>query len=303
MSMNWISRLARATGQDLQAGGAHPCRVPRPRRGRVRTRDRTDTDSLPAPCVMRRAARQRRCCVGLTGYGLSMAMMVRAGLGLDPWDVFHQGLALQTGMTIGIASAVVGVAVLLAWIPLRNRPGIGTVANVIVIAITVDAGLAILPTPTSLAGAGRDDGGRGRAQRDQHGALHRRRPRPGPRDGLMTGLVVRTGLSVRLVRTSIEATVLAVGWLLGGTVGVGTVVVRVRDRPAGPVLRADHAAAGAGRQRLGSRREASATPRRRGGRRRCSRPACWSIRPCLRGHLARAGTIWSRRVARGSDRA
>ena len=83
--------------------------------------------------------------LGLTGYGFSMAMMVRAGLGLDPWDVFHQGLARHTGMTIGIASAVVGVAVLLAWIPLRNRPGVGTVANVVVIAVTVDAALAVLP--------------------------------------------------------------------------------------------------------------------------------------------------------------
>ena len=161
---------------------------------------------------------------GLIGYGFSMAMMVRAELGLDPWDVFHQGLALRTPMTIGIASAVVGVAVLLAWIPLRNRPGIGTVANVIVIAVTVDVGMAILTTPASLPvriammvgavvlnaistvlyiGAGLG---------------------PGPRDGLMTGLVVRTGLSVRLVRTSIEATVLTIGWLLGGTVGVGTVL-------------------------------------------------------------------------------
>ena len=162
--------------------------------------------------------------VGLIGYGFSMALMVRAGLGLDPWDVFHQGLARHTGMTIGIASAVVGVAVLLAWVPLRNRPGVGTIANVIVIAVTVDAGLMILPTPTSLpvrialmvgavllnafstvlyVGAGLG---------------------PGPRDGVMTGLVVRTGLSVRLVRTSIEVTVLGIGWLLGGTVGVGTVV-------------------------------------------------------------------------------
>lgn len=162
--------------------------------------------------------------VGLVGYGFSMAVMVRAGLGLDPWDVFHQGLAGRTGMTIGIASAVVGVAVLLAWIPLRNRPGIGTVANVIVIAVTVDAGMALLPSPSELPvrvammlgavllnavstvlyiGAGLG---------------------PGPRDGLMTGLVKRTGLSVRLVRTSIEAGVLAVGWLLGGTVGVGTLV-------------------------------------------------------------------------------
>jgi uncharacterized membrane protein YczE len=170
------------------------------------------------------ALRGTALLVGLAGYGFSMAMMVRAGLGLDPWDVFHQGLAMHTGMTIGIASAVVGVAVLLAWIPLRNRPGVGTIANVIVIAITVDAGLLVLSTPTSLpvrvammvgavvlnafstvlyVGAGLG---------------------PGPRDGLMTGLVVRTGISVRVVRTSIEATVLAVGWLLGGTVGVGTVV-------------------------------------------------------------------------------
>ena len=169
-------------------------------------------------------ARGAALLIGLIGYGFSMAVMVRSGLGLDPWDVFHQGLANRTGMTIGIATAVVGVAVLLAWIPLRNRPGIGTVANVVVIAITVDAALAFLPEPTGLPvrvammvgavllnavstvlyiGAGLG---------------------PGPRDGLMTGLVARTGLSVRLVRTSIEATVLAVGWLLGGTVGIGTVV-------------------------------------------------------------------------------
>src|ERR1700759_4969263 len=88
--------------------------------------------------------------VGLCGYGFSMAVMVRAGLGLDPWDVFHQGLSRHTGMTIGVASAVVGVVVLLAWIPLRNRPGIGTIANVVVIAVTVDAALAWLPTPTAL---------------------------------------------------------------------------------------------------------------------------------------------------------
>ncbi|OBK74067.1 YitT family protein [Mycobacterium sp. 1274761.0] len=162
--------------------------------------------------------------VGLTGYGFSMALMVRSDLGLDPWDVFHQGLALRTGMTIGLASAVAGVAVLLGWIPLRNRPGIGTVANVIVIAVTVDASLALLPTATTFPvriammlgavvlnaistvlyiGAGLG---------------------PGPRDGLMTGLVARTGLSVRLIRTSIEGSVLLVGWLLGGTVGIGTLV-------------------------------------------------------------------------------
>src|SRR6185369_12591737 len=193
--------------------------------------------------------------VGLSGYGFSMAVMVRAGLGLDPWDVFHQGLSRHTGMTIGVASAVVGVAVLLAWIPLRNRPGIGSVANVIVIAVTVDASLALLPTPSALPvrvalmlgavllnavstvlyiGAGLG---------------------PGPRDGLMTGLVVRTGLSVRLVRTSIEATVLTVGWLLGGTVGVGTVLYAfgigplvqffVRITPNGVLARSGWASAAA----------------------------------------------------------
>ncbi len=174
--------------------------------------------------LLRGSLRGTALLVGLAGYGFSMAMMVRAGLGLDPWDVFHQGLALHTGMTIGVASAVVGVVVLLAWIPLRNRPGIGTIANVVVIAITVDVGMLLMEQPTSMpvriammvgavvlnafstvlyVGAGLG---------------------PGPRDGLMTGLVVRTGLSVRLVRTSIEATVLALGWLLGGTVGVGTVL-------------------------------------------------------------------------------
>ena len=111
------------------------------------------------------------------GYGFSMAVMVRAGLGLDPWDVFHQGLARHTGITIGIASAVVGVAVLLAWIPLRNRPGIGTIANVIVIAITVDAGLCGAADADLAAGALAHDAGRGAAQRVQHRALHRCRSR------------------------------------------------------------------------------------------------------------------------------
>jgi uncharacterized membrane protein YczE len=174
--------------------------------------------------VKRGFARGSALLIGLAGYGFSMALMIKAGLGLDPWDVFHQGLAGRTGLSFGLITAIVGVGVLLAWIPLRNRPGIGTVANVIVIAVVVDASLAVLPAPSALPirialmiaavvlnaistvlyiGAGLG---------------------PGPRDGLMTGLVARSGLSVRLVRTSIEATVLSVGWLLGGTVGVGTVV-------------------------------------------------------------------------------
>jgi uncharacterized membrane protein YczE len=169
-------------------------------------------------------ARGAALLVGLSGYGFSMAMMVRAGLGLDPWDVFHQGLTRHTGMTIGIASAVAGVAVLLAWIPLRNRPGIGTIANVIVIAVTVDAALWLLPTPTSLGVRIAMMVGAVLLNAFSTVLYIGAALGPGPRDGLMTGLVVRTGLSVRLVRTSIEATVLAVGWLLGGTVGVGTVL-------------------------------------------------------------------------------
>ena len=172
----------------------------------------------------RAATRGSALLLGLTGYGFSMAMMVRAELGLDPWDVFHQGLSLKTGMTIGIASAVVGVAVLLAWIPLRNRPGIGTVANVIVIAVTVDAGMAILATPTSLPARVAMMVGAVVLNAISTVLYIGAGLGPGPRDGLMTGLVVRTGLSVRLIRTSIEATVLTVGWVLGGTVGVGTVL-------------------------------------------------------------------------------
>ncbi len=180
---------------------------------------------------MRGVARGSALLVGLMLYGFSMALMVRAGLGLDPWDVFHQGLSLRTGMTIGTASAVAGVAVLLAWIPLRNRPGIGTLANVVVIAVTVDAALAVLPAPTGL----------GPRVAMMLGAVALNAVAtvlyigaglgPGPRDGLMTGLVARTGKSVRLVRTTIEATVLVSGWLLGGSVGVGTVVYALAIGP------------------------------------------------------------------------
>ncbi|WP_431950612.1 YczE/YyaS/YitT family protein [Nocardia lijiangensis] len=161
---------------------------------------------------------------GLWLYGFSMAVMVRAGLGLDPWDVFHQGVAEHVPLSFGAVTAVTGAVVLLAWIPLRQRPGLGTVSNIVVIGLSVDAGLWLLPAWESLPvrvaamlaavvlnaaatvlyiGAGMG---------------------PGPRDGLMTGLVRRTGWSVRLIRTTIEVTVLVTGWLLGGSVGIGTLV-------------------------------------------------------------------------------
>ena len=181
-------------------------------------------DLRPLPVTTAPARRIPQLLGGLVLYGTSMAMQLRATLGLDPWDVFHQGLARHLPLSFGLVTAVTGAAVLLLWIPLRQRPGIGTIANVIVIAVSVDAALALIPEPAGLptraillvSGIVLN----GVASAAYIGA----RLGPGPRDGLMTGLVVRTGLSVRLVRTSIEATVLAVGWLLGGTVGVGTVL-------------------------------------------------------------------------------
>ena len=164
-----------------------------------------------------------RLFAGLVLFGVSLALMVRAELGLGPWDVFHQGIADRTGLSIGIVVNITAVAVLLLWIPLRQRPGIGTVANVVVIAVVVDAALAVVPEPAGLpARIALLVGGvvlNGVATAAYVGA----RLGPGPRDGLMTGLAGRTGWSVRLVRTCIEATVLVAGWLLGGTVGVGTV--------------------------------------------------------------------------------
>jgi uncharacterized membrane protein YczE len=183
--------------------------------------------------MMRRLA---QLYVGLVLYGASMALMIRASLGLDPWDVLHQGLAERVPLSFGEVTIVVGALVLLAWIPLRQRPGFGTVSNVVVIGLAVDATLAALPAPGAmplrigfmLAGVGLN----GVASAAYIGA----RLGPGPRDGLMTGLVRRTGRSVRLVRTSIEVTVLVAGWLLGGTVGVGTVVYALAIGPLVHVL-------------------------------------------------------------------
>ncbi|NMH98838.1 hypothetical protein HF526_16210 [Pseudonocardia sp. K10HN5] len=186
---------------------------------------------------------------GLALYGTSMAMQVRGTLGLNPWDVLHDGLTRNIPLSFGAITAVVGAFVLLLWIPLRQRPGLGTVANVVVIAFAVDAALALLPAPAGVAGRiGLMVGGvvlNGVASAAYIGA----RLGPGPRDGLMTGLAARTGRSLRLVRTGIELTVLSCGWLLGGTVGAGTVLYAlaigpltqaflpflvVRERPVAP---------------------------------------------------------------------
>ena len=153
-----------------------------------------------------------------------MALLVRSGLGVMPWDVLHQGLARQLGWSLGAVVAVVGALVLLAWVPLRERPGLGTVSNVVVIAVAVDAVLAILPAaPSFPAGIGFLAAGL-LANAVATAAYIGVHLGPGPRAGLMTGLVRRTGGSIRLVRTSIEVLVVLTGWLLGGTLGVGTVL-------------------------------------------------------------------------------
>jgi uncharacterized membrane protein YczE len=174
--------------------------------------------------------------VGLALYGLSMALLVRSGLGVMPWDVLHQGLARHLGGTIGGWSIVVGALVLVAWVPLRERPGLGTVSNVVVIGVAVDAALAVLTEPSAMpvrvAFAAAGVALNAVATAAYVGA----RLGPGPRDGLMTGLVRRTGRSVRLVRTGIEVAVVLAGWALGGTLGVVTVLYVLAIGPLVHVL-------------------------------------------------------------------
>jgi len=169
--------------------------------------------------------------LGLVLYGASGALQVRSDLGLDPWDVLHQGIASHIGLAIGTVSILVGAVVLLGWIPLRQRPGLGTVSNVVLVGSSMNVTLALLPSsglllwrvPEMLGGillCGLASGMYISARFD-----------PGPRDGLMTGLARRTGRSLRLVRACIELTVLAIGWLLGGKVGIGTVLFAVGIGP------------------------------------------------------------------------
>jgi uncharacterized membrane protein YczE len=168
---------------------------------------------------------------GLALYGLSLAMMVRAALGLGPWDVFHDGVAQHTGLSFGTVVILTSVAVLFAWIPLRQKPGLGTISNVFLVGAAADAALAVIPEHApfavrlamllggvllngvaSAAYLGVDLG-------------------PGARDGLMTGFVRKTGASVRVVRTAIELSVLAAGVALGGGVGLGTVLYALSIGP------------------------------------------------------------------------
>lgn len=189
------------------------------------------TPVLPRPRLRRLA----QLYIGLYLYGLSGALLIRSDLGAMPWDVLHQGLSLQTGLSIGTWSIIVGTLLMLLWIPLRQKAGLGTLSNVVVIGLSVDLSLWLLPTtdlmPLRLlllvlgvlvcaVATGCYIGvGLG----------------PGPRDGLMTGLA-GLGLSIRLARTLIEVTVALLGFLLGGTVGVGTVVFMLAIGPLAQVF-------------------------------------------------------------------
>ncbi len=161
------------------------------------------------------------CVLGLSLFAVGISLQMNANIGAPPWDVFHQGVAAQTGISIGKIIVITGFALLLLWIPLKQKPGLGTILNALEIGLVADIALAIIPEPTSILirvpmalfgivvvaiGTGLYIGS----------ALG-----PGPRDGLMTGLAKR-GIPIRKGRTAIEVIVLITGWLLGGQVGVAT---------------------------------------------------------------------------------
>jgi len=172
---------------------------------------------------------------GLLLYGFSSSLLVLAGLGLDPWDVFHQGLSRTFGLAIGTWAILIGAAVLILWIPLRQKPGIGTLSNVVLVGGTMDVVLGHVQAPHAFGwriaclAAGVFLNG------VATGAYIGAGLGPGPRDGLMTGLAAR-GHSIRVVRTGLELTVLVTGWLLGGTVGVGTLVYALSIGPLAHVF-------------------------------------------------------------------
>jgi uncharacterized membrane protein YczE len=176
--------------------------------------------------------RAMRLLAGLAVFGISLALIIKADLGLDPWDVFSQGVARRTGWTIGTVTIVTSVVLLLAWIPLKQRPGLGTVANAVLVGAIIDLGLLVLPAPGALlaqalylvVGAAVGSGlyiGAG------WGA--------GPRDGIMTGFAAK-GVPLPLARGSIEVSALLIGWLLGGSVGVGTIVFALGIGPLVGIL-------------------------------------------------------------------
>jgi uncharacterized membrane protein YczE len=170
------------------------------------------------------ARRLPKLLVGLVLFGIGIALMAAAGMGLGPWEAFHQGISRRTGLELGTVSILLGVPILAMWLPLRERPGIGTVLNIVLIGLATNAALGVLPVPREVLpqvammalGVVTIGIASGMYLATDLGA--------GPRDGLMTGVHHRFGWSIRRARTALELTVLAAGFLMGGSVGLGTIV-------------------------------------------------------------------------------
>lgn len=178
---------------------------------------------LQLDVVMLLTRRIIQLLLGLFLYGFAIAMMVRAAIGVSPWDVLSQGIAQQTGLPFGVVTNLVGLLVLVLWIPIRQKPGIGTVLNVLLVGTSAQVGLTLLTEVTVLWQQVLLFAGGLALLAVATGLYIGARFGPGPRDGLMTGINKRFGWPIWAVRTAIELTVLSIGWLLGGNVGVGTI--------------------------------------------------------------------------------
>lgn len=228
-----VLTASRGSGERPLAGGGGAPEVQLRGGDEARSARRRGTACrIPNGAMMTRVV---QLLVGLWLFGASVAFLVRADLGLDPWDVLHHGISRRTGVSIGIVVVAVSIVVLALWVPLRQRPGLGTLANVVLVGLSLDATLAVLPAPQDMSSrvgflvAGII--GNAVATGMYIGAGLG----PGPRDGLMTGWAAR-GTSIRAVRTGVEAGVLVVGWLLGGTVGIGTLAYAVAIGPLAHVF-------------------------------------------------------------------
>lgn len=212
--------------------------------------------AMTRPATLLFLRKMAQLLVGLLCYGIGLALMLRAGIGVAPWDVLAQGIHLRTGVAFGAVTVAISIVVMLLWIPLRERPGIGTVLNALLIGPAAELGLWLIPQQTVPWQQGLVFAGGLALVGIATGLYIGARFGPGPRDGLMTGLHRRTGRPIWMVRTALEVTVLAIGWALGGQVGIGTVafalligpmadvtlpVFRVPDPPAPPAASADAA--------------------------------------------------------------
>jgi uncharacterized membrane protein YczE len=190
--------------------------------------------------------------VGLFLYGIALALMLRGAIGVPPWEVLSQGLVKQTGLPFGVLTNIIGALVLLLWIPIRQKPGVGTIANVLLIGPAIEVGLLVLPVATNLVEQVLLFAGGLALLAVASGLYIGANFGPGPRDGLMTGVNRRWGVKLWKVRTAIEVSVLSIGWLLGGNVGVGTLLFALLIGPmvglTVPWLRVPEPARGRGGQ-------------------------------------------------------